>query len=479
MPTPLISIVIPVYRDTPELSGLLASLRPDISSGHVEVVVANGDSTDGSLAALQVALPAVRWVDSEPGRGRQMNAGAGAASGRWLLFLHADARLDARWTTTLEDADAQPAVVGGAFQLTIASSRRAARLIEAGVAARVRWFGLPYGDQAIFVRHDVFETLGGYEDWSLMEDVDFVRRLGSIGQLWFPSVSVQVSARRWERDGWVQRTVSNVGLAVLYFLGVAPRRLARWYYGTAPTTEVRAVPRVPSDAGPVSVIMPALNEEAAIADVLSEIPDGIDDVIVVDNGSTDATAERARRAGATVVAEPRAGYGRACLAGLRTASSADETIIVFLDADRSDYPEDMSALLEPIRNGTVDFVVGDRGGARPWHARVGTDVCVWLVNRLWGTRYRDLGPFRAIRRRALDALAMQDQTWGWTIEMQVKAAEAGLAVREVPVRQRARIGQSKISGTVSGTVRAGTRMLYTIWSLWRTRRTRATSTTGS
>ena len=125
-------------------------------------------------------------------------------------------------------------------------------------------------------------------------------------------------------------------------------------------------------------------------------------------------------------------------------------------------------------------MLGNRAGAgRPWSARFGTALCVWLINRLWGTRYRDLGPFRAIRRDALDRFGMADLTWGWTIEMQVKAAEAALRVREVPVRQRARIGQSKISGTVAGTLRAGTRMLHIIWSLRRTRQDRRSARDGS
>ena len=133
----------------------------------------------------------------------------------------------------------------------------------------------------------------------------------------------------------------------------------------------------------------------------------------------------------------------------------------------------MPLLVEPIRRGEADFVLGNRAGAgRPWSARFGTALCVWLINRLWGTRYRDLGPFRAIRRDALDDLGMEDLTWGWTIEMQVKAVEAALRVREVPVRQRTRIGQSKISGTVMGTLRAGARMLHIIWSLHRARRAR-------
>ncbi len=472
---PLVSIVVPVFRDTPQLSELLVTLQPEAAIGSCEVVVANGDVTDDSIRYLHDIYPFVRWVTSESGRGQQMNAGAAAASGRWLLFLHADVRLDQRWRMILEEADTMSAVVGGAFALSITSSHWAARFIEKGVAARVRWFRLPYGDQAVFVRRKIFQQLGGYAPLPLMEDVELVRRLSVIGNLWFPAMPVHVSARRWEQDGWGCRTVLNLCLAVLYFLGVSPRRLASWYYGAreevvGPCSET---PHNIAGNEPVVVIMPALNEEEAIGGVIAEIPAGIHEVIVVDNASTDGTVERARAAGATVVTEANRGYGNACLRGLRRATSMGDAIVVFLDADRSDFPIEMMALVEPIRQGTADFVLGDRGGSdRPWHARVGTELCVGLINKLWRTEYRDLGPFRAIRRSAIDRLKMVDRTWGWTIEMQIKAAEVGLVICEVPVRQRARIGQSKISGTVTGTVKAGLRMLYTIWCLWRTRRAR-------
>jgi glycosyltransferase involved in cell wall biosynthesis len=221
----------------------------------------------------------------------------------------------------------------------------------------------------------------------------------------------------------------------------------------------------------LAIIMPALNEEEAIGEVLRHLPVPAAAVTVVDNGSTDATAERAEAAGARVVREPRRGYGRACLAGLRATRDAET--VVFLDADFSDDPADLVRLLAPIERGEADFVLGARPpGSRPWHARLGTALCVALINRLWGCRYTDLGPFRAIRRNALDRLGMMDQTWGWTIEMQVKAAEAGLRCLEIPVSYRDRIGQSKISGTLTGTVRAGGRMLAIVAMLWWTRRRR-------
>ncbi len=228
--------------------------------------------------------------------------------------------------------------------------------------------------------------------------------------------------------------------------------------------------RKDADAIPsIAIIIPALNEEQAIGRVLGHLPYPTHLVTVVDSDSTDQTAARARAAGARVVREPRRGYGRACLAGLKV--NDDRDIIAFLDADFSEDPAEITALVDPILNGDADLVLGRRhGDGRPWHARLGTSMCVGLINVLWGVRYQDLGPFRAIRRSSLDRLRMTDLTWGWTIEMQVKAVEHDLRWREIPVQCRQRIGQSKISGTLIGSIRAGARMLYTIHHLWRVRR---------
>lgn len=221
----------------------------------------------------------------------------------------------------------------------------------------------------------------------------------------------------------------------------------------------------------VAVIIPALDEEAALPLVLEHLPIPRECVTVVDNGSRDRTADVACELGARVVREPVRGYGRACLAGMAANAGAD--ILVFLDGDFSDDPAFLPAIVGPVERGEADLVLGDRGGAgRPWHARLGTDACLTLINLLWGTHYRDLGPFRAIRRECLERLKMKDRTWGWTIEMQVKAAEAGLRWREVPIPSRERIGASKISGTVSGTVRAAARMLWLIAQMRATRRHR-------
>ncbi len=224
----------------------------------------------------------------------------------------------------------------------------------------------------------------------------------------------------------------------------------------------------------VAVIIPALNEEQSIGLVLSHLPIPVPSAVVVDNGSTDRTAEFAAAGGARVVREPKRGYGAACMAGL--AVCADAEIVAFLDADFSEEPQQLRDLLAPIESGDADLVLGARvGEGRPWHASLGTWGCVTAINLLWGTSYTDLGPFRAIRRSALDALAMTDRTWGWTIEMQVKAAEQGLRTIEIPVRTRPRIGQSKISGTLSGTIRAATRMLAMILTLRLTRQGRRQS----
>ena len=219
---------------------------------------------------------------------------------------------------------------------------------------------------------------------------------------------------------------------------------------------------------PTAVLIPALNEEPAIARVIAEIPRArCHRIIVIDNGSRDRTAEAARGAGAEVVQEPRRGYGHACRAGLACLGPETE-VVAFLDADHSDYPAELTALTAPIYEGRADFVLGSRT-LRPEnepflaaHQRWGNRLAVGLIRMLHGHAFTDLGPFRAIRRAALDALALRDTTWGWNVEMQIEALRAGLRIVEVPVRYRERIGRSKISGTVRGSVNAGARILFTV-----------------
>jgi glycosyltransferase involved in cell wall biosynthesis len=218
----------------------------------------------------------------------------------------------------------------------------------------------------------------------------------------------------------------------------------------------------------VSVVMPARNEEASIGLVLDELPRAlVHEVVVADNGSTDRTAEVARSRGAAVVFVPEPGYGNACLAAIARTDPASDVIVV-LDADHSDYPEDLPRLLAPIASGEADFVIGSRvlggaePGALPWNQRFGNWLACLLVRILYGARFTDMGPFRAIRREALLAMGMRDRTFGWNVEMLAKALIADLRVREVPVRYRRRVGKSKITGTVKGTIRAGLRIIFTI-----------------
>ncbi|MDQ1524671.1 MAG: hypothetical protein QOE47_2595 [Pyrinomonadaceae bacterium] len=219
----------------------------------------------------------------------------------------------------------------------------------------------------------------------------------------------------------------------------------------------------------VSVVIPALNEEETIAAVVREVPREIaSEVIVVDNGSDDRTAERARDAGARVVSEPRRGYGRACRAGVEAVEPSCE-IIVFLDGDGSDCPELMDRLVAPIEAGAQDFVIGSRTRGRRERGSMNFSqlfagrAAGLIVGALYGVRYTDMCPFRAIRRDALARLKMREETYGWNLEMQMRAARARLRVLEVPVAHRRRAGgESKVSGTLQGTIRAGTRILYTV-----------------
>ena len=220
----------------------------------------------------------------------------------------------------------------------------------------------------------------------------------------------------------------------------------------------------------IGVVIPARDEERAIEKVLVDIPAWVDAIVVADNGSRDATARLASGAGAIVVSEPRPGYGGACLAGLAALPASD--IIVFLDGDYSDFPEDMADLVDPIIAGRADLVIGSRmlraedAAELTPQQRYGNTLAVFLIRKIWGQRFTDLGPFRAISAPALASLAMADRDYGWTVEMQIKAAKLGLRCLEVPARYRQRIGVSKISGTVSGTLRAGTKILSVIGRHW-------------
>ncbi len=248
MSPPFVSIVIPVLHDTEPLARLLSAHepRPD-----VEIIVVSGAAPDAGLEAVTGSRQDVRLLPCSPGRGRQMNAGASAARGRWLLFLHADTRLAPAWLDEVQRADEDASIVGGSFRFRLDVDAWQARVIERFVRWRVRWLDLAYGDQALFVKRDSFHAVGGYREWPLMEDVDLIRRVRRAGRLYHSSRPAVTSARRWERDGWWRRTGENLLLQALFFAGVSPRWLARRYVRRKPGSSERealvVMARAPSD----------------------------------------------------------------------------------------------------------------------------------------------------------------------------------------------------------------------------------------
>lgn len=226
------------------------------------------------------------------------------------------------------------------------------------------------------------------------------------------------------------------------------------------------------EKGRISVIIPAYNEENAVGKVIEEIPKSlVNEIIVVNNNSNDNTSQVAELAGATTLNEPIAGYGRACLKGIQYLKNKElkPDIIVFIDADYSDFPEQMIDLVDPIRKNESDLVIGSRAlgeresGSMTFPQRFGNWLATFLIRIIYGYQFTDLGPFRAIRYDSLLTLDMQDKTFGWTVEMQVKAIKNGLRCEEIPVNYRNRIGFSKISGTVRGTLMAGYKIISTIF----------------
>jgi glycosyltransferase involved in cell wall biosynthesis len=217
----------------------------------------------------------------------------------------------------------------------------------------------------------------------------------------------------------------------------------------------------------IDVVIPALNEEAALPGVLREVPQPpVRRIVVADNGSTDRTAELARECGAEVVTESERGYGAACLKALSHLGADPPDVVVFLDGDYSDHPDELPLVIAPILSGHADLVIGSRAigraqqGSLSPQQRVGNAIACRALSVLYGANYTDLGPFRAIRWDALQRLDMEDRNYGWTVEMQIKAAQKRLRHAEVPVSYRPRIGVSKVSGTVRGSVSAGAKILW-------------------
>ena len=221
----------------------------------------------------------------------------------------------------------------------------------------------------------------------------------------------------------------------------------------------------------IKVIIPALNEEDSIQLVINDIPEIVDEVIVVSNNSTDNTEENARKAGATVLVETNKGYGYACLKGMQYIADqkTKPTIVVFLDGDYSDFPEQLTEIIKPIVNENIDFVIGARDqklretGSMTPQQIFGNWLATFLMKLFFGATFTDLGPFRAIKYDMLLALNMEDKTYGWTVEMQLKALKKNFTYVEIPVKYRNRIGVSKVSGTVKGSILAGVKILSWIF----------------
>ena len=221
----------------------------------------------------------------------------------------------------------------------------------------------------------------------------------------------------------------------------------------------------------IKVIIPAYNEQDSIAKVINDIPVIVDEVIVVSNNSTDNTKINAKKAGATVLTENQKGYGYACLKGMEHIAKQETKpdIVVFLDGDYSDYPEELIKLVEPIVNDDIDFVIGARvkrlreQGSMTKPQIFGNWLATFLMKQMFGAKFTDLGPFRAIKYDKLIALKMEDKTYGWTVEMQLKAIKQKLSYVEIPVKYRNRIGVSKVSGTVKGSIFAGVKILAWIF----------------
>ncbi|MFC1495544.1 glycosyltransferase family 2 protein [Thermodesulfobacteriota bacterium] len=218
----------------------------------------------------------------------------------------------------------------------------------------------------------------------------------------------------------------------------------------------------------ISVIIPALNEEQSITMVINDLPkDIVNEIIVVDNGSSDNTVSVAEKAGARVVEEDTMGYGAACQKGISCAQDPD--IIVILDGDYSDYPEKITILLDPIIDQNFDMVLGSRilgkaeKGSLTLPQVLGNRLATFLIAKVTGFKYTDMGPFRAIKSEKLKRLKMSDKNYGWNVEMQIKAVRQGLKIKEAPVDYRNRIGKSKISGTISGVLKAGTKIIYSVF----------------
>jgi rSAM/selenodomain-associated transferase 2/rSAM/selenodomain-associated transferase 1 len=339
---PLVSIVIPVWRDEATLRRTLERLR---APKHAEVIVASALDDQTRNERLRESSRSVRWTSAPRGRAVQMNAGAAVATGRWILFLHADSELPADWVRVIAELEPRAEIVAGAFRLALDSTDWRARLVEAGVRLRIALFGLPYGDQALFIRRTAFEAIGGYRDLPLMEDIDLVRRIQKMGRLFSARSTVLTSARRWERDGWMNRSLQNVGFATRFVLGASPARLAQGYFGRKAAAVVMMA-RAPWTGGKTRLGMVA--DEAAHAklrealfldtlDVVTSLPN-VEHIIACEPASECERVRDFARAPADVIAQRGSDLGQRLTYVFEDVFRLGMESVVVIGSDLPDLP---------------------------------------------------------------------------------------------------------------------------------------------
>jgi len=355
---PFVSVVIPTWRDVEAAVGAAASAADD----GVEIIsVAAWEDAD-DVERIRRSADRIRWLFARRGRGHQMNAGAAVANGEWLLFLHADSRLPARWMHEIRAAAAHGCCAAGTFRLGIAAAGWRPRVWEWLVRLRVALLTLPYGDQGIFVRRDLFEALGGYRDMPLMEDVDFVRRVREQTTVWKAAPTVSTSPRRWEREGWFRRSATNLTLVWRYRLGVDVRRLARAYMGHSETA-VAVLGRAPSAPGKtrLGVSTPELRR-ALLLDTWDAVLEGSWDTALIFT-PVEAAAECAALARSSTrppVLMPQRGddLGARMSAAFASLFAAGYLRVILIGSDLPTLPADRLHEAERALRGGADLVLG-------------------------------------------------------------------------------------------------------------------------
>jgi rSAM/selenodomain-associated transferase 2/rSAM/selenodomain-associated transferase 1 len=365
---PLVSVIIPVLNDTAALADLLPTLP---TSPEVEIIVVNGGAADTALASLATQYRHVSLLSSAAGRGRQMNAGALSARGRWFLFLHADTRLPPDFLNELQRADRNPAIAGGSFRFQLDSEAWQARAIERAVRWRVRWLGLAYGDQGLFVRHDAFHRLGGYREWPLMEDVDLIRRLRRVGRLHHSPLPATTSARRWQHDGWWLRSVRNVVCQLLFFAGMSPARVAPWYVRHADANRRRdaliVMARAPSDSRGKSRLMRDISSHhlelrrALLLDTLDAVArvQSADLFVAFEPAAAESEFQTLVGGIAQLVPQHGGTIGDRMRHVLPGLFARGYTSVVIVGSDLPTLPDAyVNAAFERLRDGRTDVVIG-------------------------------------------------------------------------------------------------------------------------